>query len=253
MGALLGSIWMPAASAKSCYCETGTSPSSEAPLFWIGCKLWLAGQNGCGSKKIVANGYDYLGSGDSFDSEIAIGYVGHWGSSSEMVDYVNSSVYPLMSRTDSSVIVDNTACLAMSDPEKILAAMSQWAPTFKPGQTLAIRGNQTVSVGEWSILPGFGSMDFPAVVSSTSGTVQYPKCEGFRDNNCFAAAQAGKDAVCENNDGSLTALSCCSVLVPGQGRQRATYVRNELWETETNCGKLGQFLAGHFVADLSSL
>jgi hypothetical protein len=216
-----------------CYCETGNQPRFETPLFKLGCDIWLAQQTGCAFKKTVAENFDYANPDEPAFTDLKVGYVGHWGSSAQTVLYLLSSILPVMRDKGVSVEVDNTACSGMDNPPLVLSSMTILKLLLKPEQTLLIRGNQTESVGEWSIAPGFGTVNFPATVSSSSDTIIYPPCQDYLDDNCLKAIQAKQPAQCDSGNGQLTTLYCCTTFDRG-GRGRE--IQRDAWMPLDQCG-----------------
>lgn len=202
-----------AEAAKGCFCEIGNYPSNQQGFFQVGCDAWLSEQKGCSVKKIVAQDTNYAGliasgqAGVSYGGELAIGYVGHWGSSEEMVGYLMRSVTPALKNWGVSVTVDNTACSAMNRPEVVNAYVQSL--NLPSTQKLEVKGVQLTSIGMWEkFIPS--RSNFWASVSSKSPAVTYPKCNYYEGSNCMAMVQAGMDATCDRK-GEKIQLTCCEV------------------------------------------
>ena len=107
-------------SKNSCFCEIGKQPENQQFFFTLGCEIWLARQYHCNYKAIVLEDTNYLTEAMPEDTNsFSIGYVGHWASSRQFIDYLNASILPLMHKRASSVFIDNTACDAMKDAESV--------------------------------------------------------------------------------------------------------------------------------------
>ncbi|RYZ62194.1 MAG: hypothetical protein EOP09_19060, partial [Proteobacteria bacterium] len=159
--------------STACICEVGINGGSgQTKAFSVGCGVWLKQQKDCVTKQKLPHGADLsaLVLEPGVDT-VKIGYVGHWINSAEMVNYLSFTISPLMSQKGVSVSIDNTACRAMSDPQKIvdyLKLMAIPAPRY-----VEVRGYQTESMGKWDVIFGKDA-SVPAYVSSLSDQIQYP-------------------------------------------------------------------------------
>lgn len=217
---------------KCCFCETGNYPENQIGFFEMGCNIWLGSQNDCDETQIVP--YYHTKYEDMKLScqggEVAIGYVGHWGSSSELVYYLNSIVLPAMKTHDVSVYVDNTACSAMNHPEIVQDAVRNIASEVN--KELIVQGNQVLSIGKWDVVAG-GSSNFSAIASSNSESVIYPSCSNYRDKPCFSGIQNGQTGQCEEKNGHLTELVCCETEI--DNHQMFIKETMYLWSERRNC------------------
>jgi hypothetical protein len=227
---ILFSLFMASASfaqTKACFCEIGAQPESQQGAFNTGCKLWLRAQKDCNSTEIVPQNTDYTKR--TFPhriSEIAVGYVGHWNDSQELIEYLRTSIVPVMTQKGVTVSVDNTACRSMNDPQEVFDYVRSLR--FQKGQRLNVKGNQTISVGKWdTILKG---LNFYAAISSEKDRVIYPACKEFQNYNCMMQVQLGEVGSCLDKNNHLTQLRCCKlkqVIFEGPDH----YV----WQTQDNC------------------
>ncbi len=211
---------------KYCYCEIGDEPKSQQGFFEIGCNMWVGQQGVCEVKKIVEQNHDYTQENIPAGSQLIVGYVGHWGGGAsdyvqkedgtwdfqtyyggagEMVHYLSKRIVPAMKKFNISAVVDNTACLAMDNPNKIQDYIHSL--NLPRTQLLAVRGNQAISIGKWGDFAP--SANFWATVSSTSNTVIYPRCKAFEDYNCVQQAQDGQVGTCLDGQGKPAQLKCC--------------------------------------------
>lgn len=219
---------------KCCYCEIGDYPSEQQGFFKVGCNLWLAGQKNCDIKEIVPQNTRYQDMNLSCaNGEMSVGYVGHWGSSYQMVSYLQRTIVPAMQKHNVSVKVDNTACLAMDNPNIIHDYIK--AIPFNRDQFLDVKGNQVLSIGKWDSVIG-KSANFAASVSSRLDTVDYPSCKSFRGYNCVQQVQLGQYGYCRENNGSVVQLTCCGV--QDDSNFESSYMNTVLkyqWVDKKNC------------------
>jgi hypothetical protein len=203
-----------AAKSKACICEIGTQPANQHRAFSIGCTLWLNSQKECATKTKVDFGASYTNLPPEV-TQLAVGYVGHANSSTELVNYLQTTISPLMSIRPISVYVDNTACRTMNHPDEVLSYIKSLS--FPPGQTLVVRGNQVGSIGKWDVLIG-SRYNFPATVSFPANTISYPACKQFAGYNCLSNVQLNEVGVCLDKAGALASLRCAM-----NGGQQATW------------------------------
>lgn len=161
--------------SKCCYCEIGNYPQNQQSFFKMGCNLWLGSQKNCDVKEIVPQNSRY----DQMDlqcknGDLVVGYVGHWGSSYETVDYLQRTIVPVIKNQNVSVKVDNTACLSMSSPKVVFDFVKSL--NLPEGKNLSVVGNQVISIGKWDTLLG-SSINFGAMVSADKEEIQYPSCK----------------------------------------------------------------------------
>jgi hypothetical protein len=224
---LLMSLLVSAFAQNSCFCETGIRPTNEIKYFKLGCQIWLSKQANCTNSEIVPTGTSYIDRGNASTSgQVIIGYVGHWTSASELVDYLKKTVKPLLD-SGLSVDIDNTACLSMDQPEKVLSYVESLR--LPSGQELKIKGNQANSIGEWESLIGSG-YNFWAKVASNQNEVEFPSCDDFEHYACLEKYQLNHHGRCWDATGNLIQLSCCRVAAESE-IEPAFYQ----WEQKQNC------------------
>jgi len=225
---------------KSCYCETGNWPKDQKKLFEIGCAVWLARQSGCNLKEIVDEDIDYTQKDIPKNTKLlSVGYVGHWDNSKHFIDYLDNSILPVMRAKSISADVDNTACDAMHDPERVFDYLK--TQSFAPDQFLKARGNQAISIGTWDvILPS--DLNFIAEVSSRVNHVIYPSCGDYEHYACLQQYQLHESGKCVEDDaGDLRQLVCCQVkLDPYEHPYQMRYQ----WEQRQNCEDLSLSQSG---------
>jgi hypothetical protein len=223
----LVSLLVSASAQNSCFCETGTFPENEIKFFELGCKIWLAKQANCQNQEIIPAGTSYVDrSHTSTSGHFTIGYVGHWASSAETVEYLKNTIEPLLS-TGPSVTVDNTACLSMNVPEKVLSYVQNLR--LPESQELNISGNQANSIGEWETVIG-SSFNFWAKVSSKNSEIEFPNCDDFEHYSCLKKYQLNHHGRCWNQNKQLIDLTCCRVRTESE-LDPAVYQ----WEQINNC------------------
>lgn len=218
---------------KCCYCEIGQYPENQQGFFKMGCNIWLAAQKNCDVKEIVPQNTNYSeGDLQCKGGDLVVGYVGHWGSSYETVRYLANRIVPAMQKHGVSVEVDNTACLAMSQPHTVLDYVKGLG--LPENQSLSVSGNQVLSIGKWDAVLG-DSVNFGAKVSSTQSAVMYPLCKRFRGYNCIGQIQLQNFGTCMEEDGQLKKLGCCAV--PGSPQPDGMNVptTNYIWTEGESC------------------
>ncbi len=188
-----------AANIDLCVCQTGDAPVNQIKFFTIGCKTWL-NSHSCNAKETtdVKTSLGEIIQRHNAAKRIKIGYVGHWASASETVNYLKNKVTADIGKFDLQFVdIDNTACLSNDNPYDILKYFK------KIGRDTAakinVRGNQVNSAGMWdSVLPG--KANFWAVANGENMQAIFPNCTEFRGRNCYSNFQAGDTGVCYNSD-----------------------------------------------------
>jgi hypothetical protein len=188
----------------SCVCQVGDSPSSHVPFFYAGCATWLMKRE-CHSRTIVS-----INKNDFFQylryPHLRLGYVGHWGSSQQLIRYLDEQIVTAAeSGQFKSISVDNTACYALESPSSIQNWMQKFLLRF-PNISLRIRGNQLLSIGEWQTFL-FQKANIQAAVSSQLSTPAYMSCKELENLRCIKTLHLGSRAKCEEK-GKLVDLSC---------------------------------------------
>jgi len=225
----VGSLANAQGGGKCCYCEIGDQPTSQQGFFRTGCKIWLGDQKDCDTKEIVAQNTNYSAMDLKCDGgTMAVGYVGHWGSSSEMVGYLDDVIVPAMQKHHLSVNVENTACSAMNYPAAIVDFIK--GLRLPPGQTLSVSGNQVESIGVWDHVLG-KRINFMASISSIDEKVTYPSCKQYEGYNCVQQVQSGQPATCAEKDGSTKVLYCCGVTSDFTRANSQKFI----WTTQDQC------------------
>lgn len=189
-----------------CICEIGRYPQEQQGFFKAGCNIWLGGQK-CSKSKIVESGYDYrneLNENDSDQLKYKIGYVGHWSGSSETINHIETSIYPLI-KNGNSVYYDNTACSGQSNAENVQKYLNSLK--LNPGQEITVKGNQAISIGKWDVVLA-NSANFWAITSSKFNAPKYPACKDFKNSSCMHWVQQGDSGLCSEKNGSVKRLFC---------------------------------------------
>ncbi len=218
--------------AKCCFCEIGDLPASQQSFFKMGCNMWLKTQKNCDVKAVVPQNANYADMNLSCrNGEMSVGYVGHWESSYQTVNYLQRSIVPAIKNHNVSVQVNNTACRSMSAPDDVFKFVKGLAlPT---GKSLSVVGNQVLSVGKWDILLG-SSINFIAGASSNKDSVQYPSCKSFKDRPCMQQIQQNESAVCIAGNKKQTQLTCCGVEEMSMGESSQMQLKF-VWTEKLNC------------------
>lgn len=188
----------------------GGGYKGEILFYKMGCALWLLTETRCRKEKIMDINLPletYLDNKiKAKDKKIRIGYVGHWGSSDEYIDYVDEYIAPLLNRYEQSIEVDNTACLAMEEANQVQEHIEKY--DYKENQSLKLEGNQTTSIGMWDKLSiRFRKADLTATASSDNSKLLYPKCKKFVGKRC-TGFQLYEKGLCSEEDSTLTELIC---------------------------------------------
>lgn len=179
--------------ANICICQYpkqdarfGTGVKGEIGFYKMGCALWQIFERGCRKRKVFDINKDmtpFLDKKLRPNEKIKLSYVGHWGSSNEFIEYLDYTVKPLLDRYQSSVEVENTACLAMEDAASVQKHIDTYDLT--DNVNLKVNGNQTTSIGMWDKLwPGYGKADLYAISDSDKRSPLYPSCNKFINKRC---------------------------------------------------------------------
>lgn len=188
-----------------CICQIGDWPSNQRGFFKAGCKAWKMDQS-C-KKKVTANQGPITEVLEKYPDvkTLKIGYVGHWSSASESVQFLRDHVVPVIREKDLTVDVDNTACLATDNPYVIV----NYLKTVDVADRITYRGNQAVSTGLWDKF-WLGKNNFWAVISGKDLEVQFPSCKKFENKGCMGWAQGNESAVCHDEENDTYAFLRCS-------------------------------------------
>jgi hypothetical protein len=198
-----------AAERDLCICQTGSSPKEEIKFFKLGCNTWNSTQS-C-SEKII------IGLNDSIDDALAsrpevksvkLGYVGHWGSSSEVVDFLRDKVIPVAKKRDIYFDIHNSACSSMENPYEIQKYLKSIG---EDARHIHFLGNQVISTGGWDpLLPG--KNNFWASINGSSLNIEFPNCKEFEKKQCMKMFQNDEQSICFNqNENKFVFLRCQEV------------------------------------------
>jgi len=190
-----------------CVCQTGASPEYQIPFFQLGCIMWLATKS-CNKKEMISVRDDISNEipKESEGHTLHLGYVGHWGSSSQLIRFVENNVAPVIKEKDMSLKLDNTACNAMDDPELV----KEYVDTrglANPGRTIELKGNQTISIGGWNAVT-FGDANLNAIVKNKKQKSILPQCKEFKNEFCVGLFQEMEVGRCVDKNGKEKLLFC---------------------------------------------
>ena len=139
-----------------------------------------------------------------------------------------------MQNKNVSVSVDNTACNSMSRPDLVMNYVKNLK--YPDGKILKVRGNQTMSAGEWDGILG-RAINFTAEVSSNADSVQYPSCNKYDQQYCAQQFQRNQVGKCIDDSGQIKQLACCEVKV-AQSHQDYQEQKVFIWTDLKNCQSL---------------
>jgi hypothetical protein len=196
-----------AASDTCCICQTGLKPTNEIHWFKKGCKLWLSKQKNCSSKKIEPiDKVDLVNSALKCEGGVVkLGYVGHWGSSSELIDFLSKSLVPTSKAYKVDIDYDQTACTSMNNP----ALVEDFFDSLNIENKITVKGNQVTSTGMWDdVLPH--KTNFWAKINSHEKKIQFPKCSNFKNKTCFGKYQKNETGICLDGEEEVI-LKCTKV------------------------------------------
>lgn len=187
----------------------GAGYKGEIGFYKMGCSLWLAGERKCRKRKIlnVNTPLDsYLSDRHEDDEKIRVGFVGHWSSSKELVEYIKEEIVPINKKYKSPVIIENTACSSMEDTNLVANYMSSLELGEK--NYIAVEGSQTTSIGMWDKVSfAFRKADLVANVDSRNSSPAFPKCEEYLNRRC-TGYQQGEIGICVDDKGEKQELLC---------------------------------------------
>jgi len=215
---LLG-LFSLSAFADVCICQYpkedakyGGGYKGEIGFYKMGCSLWLVGERKCRKNKIMDINIPLTEYLDELDEEleegekVRVGYVGHWGSSSELVDYIKNEIVPVTKKYNVPVSVENTACYGMEDPQLV----SKYLHSLYSNESnyITVEGTQTTSIGMWDKVSfAFRKADLVAFADSREEAAIYPKCEEFLNRRC-TGFQEGDVGLCVDELGNKKELLC---------------------------------------------
>lgn len=177
-----------------CLCETGNSPKNEVPFYRAGCKLWLASQS-CHEKKVISidDDLDSAIPRTSDGKKVKLGYVGHWSTTGESIDYILDRILPLNKGRRISFFIHNTACYATKDTYILQDLMN--LINIDPETSITFQGNQAASVGMWEKFIPFKENMYSIVGSNLSAPI-FPPCEEFQGKRCLGSIQLNEQGFC---------------------------------------------------------
>ncbi len=187
-----------------CICQTGAKPENQTHWFKKGCHAWLSKQKSCTSKKIVGIEKDSIieSAASCEDGKVKLGYVGHWGNSNELINFIENSLAPTIKYYNVEVDYDQTACTSMNKPRVI----ERFFKTLNLNRKLTIKGNQVTSTGIWDdYLPH--KTNFWAKIDSEEKKIEFPSCSEFENKTCFGKYQKNEFGKCVES-GSIVKLFC---------------------------------------------
>lgn len=191
----------------------GRGFKKEVFFYKMGCAAWLITEKECRKQKIIDINKplsSYLDKVLKQDEKIRLGYVGHWKSSNALISFLKKEVEPLMGKYRSPILVDNTACLAMNDAEKVQRYLDSIPST--ESLYMSVKGNQTTSIGMWDKLSvGYRKADLVAYADSRGTSFNYPACNVFLEKRC-TAFQNKDVGYCTDEGGVTRELVCHNVI-----------------------------------------
>jgi hypothetical protein len=194
-------------SSTCCICQTGLQPTNEIHWFKKGCKLWLSKQKNCSTKSVEPiQENDLVSSALKCEGgAVKLGYVGHWGSSSQLIDYLSESLIPTAKAYKVDIDYDQTACTSMDNPKLIEDFFSELNIESK----ITVKGNQVTSTGMWDdVLPH--KTNFWARINSRDQRIEFPLCTSFENKRCFGKYQKNETGFCINGEETLR-LECTKI------------------------------------------
>lgn len=194
-----------------CVCQTGKT-TRQVSFFKAGCAAWIL-RHSCensvvGSIKNVNLISESIKKYENIKS-VSVGYVGHWGGSGPMVDYLKEQVVPALieNKNINSIKIDNTACSAGDNPFKILKFLNSIDPAI--AKKIRYIANQAISVGEWdSFVPQ--KTNLWSLTDGLTNKVIFPRCEWFLGKTCLGTFQKNEMGICQVFDSKEYKLLKCS-------------------------------------------
>ncbi len=189
--------------------EFGEGYRGEIGFYKMGCALWLLKEKSCRREKIMNINTPlepYLEKVLRKNEKVRVGYVGHWGSSEDYVDYLKTKIEPLISILQSPIAVDNTACYSMEDSSMVQKYLETIPSTEEV--YITVEGSQTTSIGMWDkVLPGKRKADLTAIADSRGVMSVYPSCKEFNRKRC-TVFQENESGQCIDEKGEQRELIC---------------------------------------------
>jgi hypothetical protein len=202
--------------ANVCICQYpkedakyGGGYRGEIGFYKMGCALWILSEGRCRKKKVIDINMSldpYLNKVLKPQEKVKIGFVGHWSSSEEFIEYLQSDIEPLLKKYDSSFEVENTACSSMDEPAKVQDYLT--GLQLNENKYINVEGSQTTSIGMWDKLSiGFRKADLIANGDSRGLKNVYPLCKKFINRRC-TGFQEGETGYCQSDSGVNRKLIC---------------------------------------------
>ncbi len=197
-----------------CVCEIGSFPKSQQGFFKLGCSIWFTHQSCAKTLRIESGKLPELSDllDESFrQKKVVVGYVGHWASANQTVEWLRTDILPAASKYEIDLRVDNTACSGGNDPTRLREGTQQLLKEM-PVPNLEVRVNQEISSGLWDpYLPGKNNFWIEYSQANDSGRLEFPKCREFESKSCWGWIQKGGSGYCvEEKEGreELRLLAC---------------------------------------------
>ncbi len=212
----------------------GAGYRGEIGFYKMGCAIWLRKEMECRRQKIIDINTPlgpYLDRVLGESETLRIGYVGHWSSSEEYINYLKDNIEPLVREKKIPVEVNNTACLSMADANAVQSYLSSLQI---PNDTyIRVEGTQTTSIGMWDkVLIHRRKADLIAIADSRDISPTYPSCKEFFNRNC-TMFQENETGFCEDETKILRKLICHKkIKVNKDGSLKIKKTRKWLFEDE---------------------
>lgn len=209
------------AMADVCICQFpredakfGDGYKNEVFAYKMGCKLWLAQEKKCRKRKTIdinESLNSYLDEHIRSNEKIRLGYVGHWSSSNELIDYLRDLIEPIRLKYRTPILIENTGCSSMDKPEIVQEYLS--SIPFGSESYIKVIGNQTTSIGMWDKASfAFRKADLIATADSRFTSPIFPSCDEYKNRRC-TGYQKGEKGFCVNQDKELKELICLGKVV----------------------------------------
>jgi hypothetical protein len=189
-----------------CVCMIGAYPTNQQKFFKLGCSLWFTRQSCDAKRRIIEEGdpsfADVL-STTPRGSKVVLGFVGHWGSAGQTVNWLKRVILPAASKREIDVRVDNTACRGGDDPIELREGTSELLKEL-PVPNLEVKVNQDISSGMWDpYLPGKNNFWVEYVSRDGKGSLKFPSCRSFEKRSCWGWMQGGGSGFCEEEENGV--------------------------------------------------
>jgi len=184
-----------------CVCMIGSEPENQQKWFKLGCSIWFSKQSCEQKRRIVQD--ETPGLAEILDeshrgSKVVLGFVGHWGSAHQTVNWLRDDLLPAASKYGVDLRIDNTACSGGDDPVELREGANKLLTRF-PVPNLEVRVNQAISSGLWDpYLPGKNNfwIEF-ASQKADDERLTLPECRKFEGKTCWGWIQGGDSGFCQ--------------------------------------------------------